>query len=288
MAAIAVESVLERDGQFTGSTLWQEFRLYRDVRSVDVRVRLLWRERRVALKLAFPLFVKMYPEATVEIPFGTAMVPTDGVEAPGLAWADAAGETDFTERGEKHWHGVTVANTASYSYSFRHHFPTRALTLAMMVARGNPYTEASPHGTTLPTPGYDLQDEGLHELSYSIVPHLEGWREAGSHRRAAELTRPLIVLPESVHLGDLPARASIFSCSHGSIELGAIKAADDGDGLIVRLYEAYGAATRGVAITCAGRQWTADFRAGEVKTFRLPSDGGAAAAVDLLEATRLS
>jgi alpha-mannosidase len=83
LSALQVRSVLERGGVPTGSTLVQEFRVYRDLPWIDVRVRLSWHEHGTALKLAFPVSIQNYPEATVEIPHGTTTYPMNGAEVPG-------------------------------------------------------------------------------------------------------------------------------------------------------------------------------------------------------------
>jgi len=238
--------------------------------------------------------VRTYVEATAEIPCGTTFYPVDGVQVPGLAWADVTGESNFTERNEKLWHGVTVANTGRYSYAFSHNLRQAVTTLLMMVARGNLYTYSDRPGIAdvrtsspiEPGGGFALEDEGIHELEYAIVPHIEGWREGLTHRRAVELNRPLIVITESAHLGTLPPedRDGRLSISNDNIVLGALKWASSKDAVIARFYEAHRALTRGVKIRCFGVEFEADFKPGEIKCFRVDVEGGEGAkGVSLLE-----
>ena len=72
---------------------------------------------------------------------------------------------------------------------------------------------------------------------YSLLPHAGDWREAQVTRRAYELNAPL--RPVTV-MGEVPAEGRSFlrvESDHVVVE--TIKTADDGDGLIVRMYEAH-------------------------------------------------
>jgi alpha-mannosidase len=279
-AALRVEYELERAGVRTGSRLTQEFWLYRGLDYVDVRLSLLWQDRGIALKLAFPVFIKLYPELTTEIPYAAQMYAADGAQVPGLAWADATGESNFTERGEKLWHGVTIANSGRYSYSFEMPGQDRVV-LSMLLARGNAFTYPPDSDSNV---AFALEDEGVHRLSYRIVPHIGGWRESLSHLSALDLNRPPVVMAESLHPGSLPLSASVLAISHPNVVLGSLKPAEDGDGLIARFYEAHAEAAEEVEIALFDVIWKSDFRPHQIRTFRLrPGRVGAVIEVDLLE-----
>ena len=64
----------------------------------------------------------------------------------------------------------------------------------------------------------------------------------------------------------------------------ALKEAEEGDALILRAVEWFGAArTARFALPAMGQEWRARFRAHEIKTFRIPAGGGTVTEVDLLE-----
>ena len=71
--------------RYGGSTLRQDFILYRDQPWVEIRVRVDWHEQLKLLKLAFPTALSE-PAATFEIPYGVVERPVDGTEAPGQRW----------------------------------------------------------------------------------------------------------------------------------------------------------------------------------------------------------
>lgn len=279
-SAIQVHSVLERDGVSAGSVLMQEFRLYRDLPWVDVRVRLNWRERGSALRLAFPVNIQNYPEATAEIPHGITTYPMNGAEVPGLAWVDVTGESPYTEAGVRRHHGLTLVNNARYSYAFTK--GPRQGTIWMLVARGNPYTftpfQAEEEGVDVA-----YEDEGDLELEYRLIPHGEGWRDAGTYRAALELNRPAVATMESAHPGDRPLAASLFSVSHSNVVLAAVKRSEDGQSLVIRLVEMHGELTEGVQVECVGARFTTDFAPTEIKTFLIALGSGEVVESDLLE-----
>jgi alpha-mannosidase len=88
-------------------------------------------------------------------------------------------------------------------------------------------------------------DYGIHQLIYSLVPHAGDWRQGETVRRAYELNTPLIVRPTSAHAGTRPRAWSFLSLGPGNLVLSVVKRAEDGDGVIVRLYEATGERCRG-------------------------------------------
>lgn len=82
-------------------------------------------------------------------------------------------------------------------------------------------------------------DQGIHRFTYSLLPHPGDWREAQTVRHAYELNAPVICLPGVTQA--ISSSTSVLSpfiqtdCSHVIVE--TVKPAEDGNGLIVRLYE---------------------------------------------------
>ncbi|MCC7209421.1 MAG: alpha-mannosidase, partial [Anaerolineae bacterium] len=83
-------------------------------------------------------------------------------------------------------------------------------------------------------------DRGAHHFTYSLYPHPGDWRAAGVVREAYALNAPLhVARRDGAAAGALPARWSFLETDADHVVVETVKAADDGDGLIVRLYEAH-------------------------------------------------
>jgi alpha-mannosidase len=127
-------------------------------------------------------------------------------------------------------------------------------------------------------------DLGRQQFSVRLVPHLGDWRAAEVVRLAAELNQPPFALLESYHEGPLAQSASYADDGGGSVVVTVVKGAEDADGtIVVRAYESSGRAAR-ATITLFDRTFDAQFRASEIKTFRVPRDPNEPVAeTDLLE-----
>ncbi|MGD0115550.1 MAG: glycoside hydrolase family 38 C-terminal domain-containing protein [Dehalococcoidia bacterium] len=120
---------------------------------------------------------------------------------------------------------------------------TLALTLLRCVgwlSRPDLSPRTGPAGPTMETP--DAQCPGRHVFEYAVVPHEGGWERAmpEAHRFA----RPLQAAVSSGR-GVLPAPASLVEVKPVGLVVSAIKAAEDGSGMLVRVYNATDRAVRG-------------------------------------------
>ena len=77
-------------------------------------------------------------------------------------------------------------------------------------------------------------DRGRHVRRYALAPHPGSWQQAGIPRQAMEPAVPL-----RVRLGVAPQPRSLLSVDADNVVAETVKAAWDGDGLVVRLYESH-------------------------------------------------
>ncbi|MCE5269858.1 glycosyl hydrolase-related protein [bacterium] len=208
---------------FPSSFFSTEISLYRDEPLVEVRCRIEWWEDQVLAKTAWELNVKS-DSAYYETPGAAIARPTTRAnswdrarfEVPGLRWADLS-EGAF---------GVSLLSRSKYGYD------TEGGRLRLTLLKSPLWPDPS-------------ADRGSHEITYAIYPHAGDWREAATVQRAAEYCTPLLFHCGVNHPGRLPGdQAGFLSVSPAQVELGAFKAAEDGDGFVLRCYESTGKACR--------------------------------------------
>ena len=182
-----------------------------------------WQERKILLKAAFPVNV-LSPTATYEIQWGNVERPTH----QNTSWDWARFETaaqkwvDLSEGG----YGVSLINDCKYGHDI--HGNTIRLTLL--------------RGTTAPDPEADL---GKHIFRYSLFPHQGPWDEK-TIQQAYTVNNPLLVwegkmIPDSleskIRYGGFSKSFSLIAVDQPDLVIETIKKAQDGKGLIIRLYE---------------------------------------------------
>lgn len=200
---------------FGGSRIEQTYRLLAGSRQVDVETVIDWHERQVLLKAVFPLAIRA-SQATFETMYGTTQRPTHRNTSWDAARFEVSGHrfADLSEAG----YGVALLNNGKYGHSALDNV------LALSLVRGPLY----------PDP---YADEGHHAFAYAILPHAGTWAEAGVPAAAFAFNSPLIAAPA----GSAPAGStSLVTASGITLQLGSVKRAADGDGLILRLFEPNG------------------------------------------------
>lgn len=183
---------------------------------LDFETRIDWQERHTMLKVAFPVDV-LAPQATYEIQWGNVTRPTHR----NTSWDWARFETcaqkwiDLSE-GD---YGVSLLNDCKYGHDI--HNNVMRITLL--------------RSPTMPDP---MADFGEHEFKYSLYPHAGAWNES-TQREAYLLNDPIISYKSQVegHKSEINGLSSLVSCSSSNVIIETVKQAEDGDGVIVRLYE---------------------------------------------------
>ncbi|HEX2181978.1 MAG TPA: alpha-mannosidase [Rubrobacteraceae bacterium] len=207
-AAVRVER------RFRGSRISQTYKLLSGSRRLDIETRVQWRERQVLLRALFPLNVRSH-EATFETMYGVVRRPTHR----NTSWDAARFEVsahrfaDLSEPG----YGVALLNDGKYGHSARDNV------LGISLLRGPLY----------PDP---LADEGEHRFTYSLFPHPGDWTEAGVTLEAFSLNSPLLAMAG----GGGPVEYGLVAAGGLELALGALKRAEGGRGVILRLYEPHG------------------------------------------------
>jgi alpha-mannosidase len=212
-------AVVRRVYRFGDSTLTQDVVLTAGSRRIDFVTRADWNEANKMLRTSFPVAVHA-TEATCEIQFGNLRRPTHQNTTWDLARFEVCAQkwVDLSDRG----YGVALLNDCKYGHKLR----GSVLDLNLLRSPGFPDPKA---------------DRAHHEFTYSLFPHSGDYAAGGVVQAGYELNVPLNVSEVAPHAGGLPTEGSFMQVSVPNVIVETVKKAEDGDDMIVRLYEAHGA-----------------------------------------------
>jgi mannosylglycerate hydrolase len=133
--------------------------------------------------------------------------------------------------------GLLVANRGlpEYEALYEEEGATLALTLLRCVgwlSRDDLSCRRGHAGPELQTP--EAQCLATHSFLYALIPHAGDWRTA--FHQAHAFNTPLRAMITDRHAGPLAPEGSLAEISPSSLVISAIKAAEEGQGLIVRFY----------------------------------------------------
>lgn len=197
------------------STLQQDMIFYSTSRRIDFRTRVNWRERHTLLKVGFGLDL-VADTWRNEIQFGHAVRPMHEntswdrarFEVCAHKWADIS-EGDY---------GVALLNDCKYG----HDCLDDMISLTLLRSSTAPDAEA---------------DQGEHEFTYALLPHMGTFQVDTAVREAYALNVPLRALKLGITEGNEGA-TSFCGVSNPNVIVESIKKAESDDAIILRLYEA--------------------------------------------------
>lgn len=197
------------------SRITQILSLGANARRLDIETVLDWHDRRAFLRTETSVAVRN-ARATCECAYGVVERPTHSNTSWDAAMFEAPAHrfADLSEPG----FGVAILNDAKYGHSMRGNV------LGLSLLRSPVY----------PDP---LADEGEQTFTYALMPHEGTWYEGGVRQEAEDLNQPLLALPVA---GLATGNWQPLGASGIDAALSAVKPAEEGDGLIVRVYEPAG------------------------------------------------
>lgn len=210
-----VRMVVEFECGFLDSTVTQQVCLYHQIPRIDFRTKADWKTHHVILKTHFPVDVNT-TRASYEIQFGNVERETTNnyswdtakFEACGHKWADLSENSS----------GISLLNDCKYGYGIK----KGDMSLTLIKSGTYPNEDA---------------DIGEHEFTYSIYPHAGRWQEAKTVEMAYNLNVPMLAKRTGRQEGCGGEYESFLKCSQESCFVEVIKKAEDGNGVIVRMYE---------------------------------------------------
>ena len=212
-----VRATLHIERSFSHSTISQDIHFYANVRRVDFVTHVDWHEHQSLLKAFFPADVHT-DEATFEVQYGNLTRKTHSNTSWDVARFESCGQK-WCDVSEGHY-GVSVLNDCKYGHSVKD--GCIGLTLIKSGIEPNPVT-----------------DQEQHVFTYALLPHQEGWQAGGTVPQAYFLNQPAL----AVAGGSADTGVSLASVDAPNVVLETVKRAEDGDGVILRLYECENART---------------------------------------------
>jgi alpha-mannosidase len=207
-----LRATLEIRRQVLHSEIVQRVSLMYNSPQLDFDTTVYWQERRILLKVAFPVDI-LSPTATYEIQWGNVERPTH----QNTSWDWARFETcaqkwvDLSE-GD---YGVSLLNDCKYGHDIK----DNVIRLSLL------------RGPIIPDPE---ADQGEHHFVYSLLPHAGHWNET-TIAAAYALNNPLLVVEGNGQKGQ--STGSFIAVDQPNVVIETVKQAEDGNGVIVRLYE---------------------------------------------------
>lgn len=203
-----LRACIDFDMDFSLSTLKQSICMYADSRRVDFKTNMKLVNRELLLKAWFNINVNT-DNAVFEIPYGiirrstTLNTPWNQAmfEVPMQKWVDVSDDG----------YGVALLNDGKYGVSVNQSM------IGLSLGKSPLY----------PDPLTDMESN---TFTYSLYPHVEDWFRAKVFRAAYEVNMPLIVTKGS------GGRNSLISVAPENLVLEAVKMAEDGDGITLRLF----------------------------------------------------
>ncbi len=250
-----VRATLKSTVKYNNSVLIRYYSLYSGSEKLHVRCILDFDEPYKLAKICFKANVSN-PTITYSMPYGFIEKAADGQEEPCHAWADIHDKNGF---------GLGLINDCKYSFCAVEN------DLRMTAARSCAFLDH--FGQEHRDSEMQFLDKGEQEFNYILVPHFEK-QNAALFREGELLNTPLQLTQETHHDGTLEPVYSGISVDKDNVVVTSVKAAEDGDGLILRIIEADGKETAAeIDFKALGKKFTAEFKPQEIKTVRISADG---------------
>lgn len=289
-----------RSSNFVRNPITSIVSLYPGIKRVDITTKVENNARDHRLRVLFPTGVKasfswaegpFSVDARPVTPVGGWKVGDDWMEAP----CTTHPQKSFVDVNDGQF-GLAVANRGLPEFEAYDDGDQTVIALTLLrcvgwLSRPDLITRKGNGGWTLPTPG--AQCLGSHVFEYSIIPHSGSWKEGGVDLEAHNFNVPLKAVQKEKDGKALPLSYTAVNASCSCIKMSALKRAEDGKGIIVRMYNmsdgavesrivfgfdvSYAAQTdmaenNHVPITLDDRSVVLKFRPWEVKTLYVTPD----------------
>ncbi len=189
-----------------------------------------WREHEQILKLEIPAAM-VAPKVLAKLPGAAVQLPASGNEEPYQDWVALQGPINGQE------YTLALINDQTYS------FDCLDAKLRTILVRSAPYARHNPNKVKQGG-WYAWQDQGRQERTFWLIRGQGPYTSLALDRRAAELQAPAEYVLDSRHSGTRPWEDSFLEIGPSNIEVLALKQAEQGNSVIVRMQERAGQETK--------------------------------------------
>ena len=261
-----VTRITRQRAKWNNSEIVLDIAQFKAIDAIELRFVIDWREREQILKLEVPTAFNA-PRVFAKVAGAAIERQTNGEEEPYQDWVAVEGRIgndDYT---------VGLINNSTYSYDCRDGL------LRTVLIRSAPFARHDPHQV----PHNDnnaWQDQGRQERRFWLVRGRGPVAALSLDRLADEMQTPAEYVIDSAHAGTEPWERSFFNLAPANITATALKRAEAGDGVVVRVQEQAGRATEfTLAAPALGVNHRAQIGPWEIKTLLISTVRGARAQV---------
>lgn len=201
------------------SVVIQKVYIYESLKRIDFETKISWKEKRQILKVVFPTSLKS-KDVIYETQFGNikrTSVPQNSFDE---AKFECCGQRFVDIFDDKY--GLALINNAKYGFSAE----KNVLSMSLLKSGSFPFDGAS---------------DDIPEFIYSLIPHDGDYRSNHIVEDAYIVNRPPLVFKvDENHSKINNDEFSLLSIDKNGVYIDTIKKAENGDGIIVRIYEAFG------------------------------------------------
>ncbi|WP_042163086.1 alpha-mannosidase [Paenibacillus gorillae] len=205
------------------SSITQHMVFHSDSAQVDFETVIVWREKHQLLKVGFDLNL-LAQQARHEVQFGHVERPTHTNTPYDQAMFEVCAHK-WTDISENRF-GAALLNDCKYGVS------VFGSDIRLTLHKGGAHPD--PRG-----------DAGIHEVTYSLLPHEGGFAAETVIRPAYELNAPAL----SVRGKTVVQEQSFLAIDAPNVIIEAVKPAEDDDAYVIRLYEAERSAVKDALLT---------------------------------------
>ena len=264
-------TVVEAVFSYGSSFICQQYKLPKTGTEIAVQTRVYWNEKQRMLKLSVPTAARR-SKYIGQVAYGVADLPDNGNEAVAQKWVAVVDEEART--------ALTCINDGVYGSDFS----DDGLRLTLL---RSPAYSCHPHDNRLLTPPQDRFtphiDQGQRVFSFWCNAGKASQRLKRVDREAlAKNERPFALSFNPPAAGALPRPLAILS--DDVVQMTAVKKAEKGNAMVVRLFEPTGRKRHTVlSLPCLGKKIKLSLGAFEIKTIKINLRTGKWIESDLME-----